>query len=143
MASSGERPYRHRLRVRYAECDPQGVVFHGHFFLYFDVAMTEFHRATMGRYSELGEDGVDMVIAEARARYYGPARFDEELEIEVTVKRIGNTSLTNSFAVSNQERILVSGEVRYVFVDIETKKKQPIPIVVREALDRHVKHVQG
>jgi acyl-CoA thioesterase FadM len=48
-----ERPFRHRLRVRYVECDPQGVVFNVHYFTYFDVAMTEFHRETMGTYSEM------------------------------------------------------------------------------------------
>jgi len=68
-----------RLRVRYAECDPQGVVFNGNYFTYFDVAMTEFHREVIGNYSELVEAGVDMVVAEARARYHVPAHFDDEI----------------------------------------------------------------
>jgi len=96
----------------------------------------------IGPYLELSDRGVEMVIAEACARYYGPARFDEELDIEVTVERIGHTSLTNSFAVSKQERILVTGEVRYVFVDVETEQKRPIPHTVREALNRYVGQVQ-
>ena len=71
-SATAKRPFRHRLRVRYGECDPQGVVFNVHYFSYFDVAMTEFHREVIGPYSEMLEGGADMVVAEARARYTDP-----------------------------------------------------------------------
>jgi acyl-CoA thioester hydrolase len=55
--------------VRYVECDLQAVVFNVHYFTYFDVAMTEFHREVIGAYSEMVDGGADMVVAEAHARY--------------------------------------------------------------------------
>ena len=132
------QPFRHRLRVRYGECDPQGVVFNVHYFNYFDVAMTEFHREEIGPYSEMVEEGADMVVAEAHARYLASARFDEELDVYVEVVRIGVTSLTMRLAVKRDDRLLVDGELRYVFVDPERKEKRRIPEAVRQALSRHV-----
>ena len=126
--------FRHRLRVRYGECDPQGVVFNVHYFNYFDVAMTEFHRETIGAYSEMVEGGAEMVVAEARARYLAPARFDEELDLHVDVAHLGNTSLTMHLLVTREESLLVEGEIRYVFVNPRTKRKRPIPDDVRRAL---------
>jgi len=127
---------KHRLRVRYVECDPQGVVFNGHYFTYFDVAMTEFHREVIGNYSELVEAGVDMVVAEARARYHAPAHFDEEIEIAVMPTRVGTTSLTVALEVMRERTLLTEGELRYVFVDAKTGLKRSIPQEVRAALSR-------
>ena len=134
--SDGSAPtFQHRLRVRYGECDPQGVVFNAHYFSYFDVAMTEFHREVIGRYSELSDSGVEMVVAEARARYHAPARFDDEIDVAVAPRRVGNTSLTVELAVSRAGELLVEGELRYVFVDAASKTKRPIPPDVRQALE--------
>jgi acyl-CoA thioester hydrolase len=127
-------PFRHRLRVRYVECDPQGVVFNVHYFTYFDVAMTEFHREVIGPYSEMVEAGADMVVAEASARYLAPARFDEELDVCVEVAHLGNTSMMVRLAVEREDRLLVEGELRYVFVEPETKQKRPMPEEIRRAL---------
>jgi acyl-CoA thioester hydrolase len=132
-----EQLFRHRLRVRYVECDPQAVVFNVHYFTYFDVAMTEFHREVIGAYSEMVEGGADMVVAEARARYLAPARFDEELDVYVDVAHLGNTSMTVHLLVERDDRLLVEGELRYVFIDPRTKQKRSIPEGVRTSLGRH------
>ena len=46
-------PFSHRLRVRFNECDPQGVVFYANYLMYVDVAMTEFWRAAVGGYAAM------------------------------------------------------------------------------------------
>jgi acyl-CoA thioester hydrolase len=124
--------------VRYGECDPQGVVFNANYFSYFDVAMTEFHRDVIGPYSEMVEEGADMVVAEARARYASSARFDEELDIYVNVSHMGNTSLTMQLLVKRDDSLLVEGELRYVFIDPATKQKRAIPENIREAFSGHL-----
>ena len=72
-------PYVHRLRVRYGECDPQGVVFNAHYLAYFDIALTELWRESLGGYRLMTDSGVDMVVAEAGVRYRASAGFDDEL----------------------------------------------------------------
>ena len=73
-------PFRHRLRVRYNECDPQGVVFNANYLTYFDLTMGELWRE-LGGYQAMVDAGVDMVVAEATIRYLAPLRFDDELEL--------------------------------------------------------------
>jgi acyl-CoA thioester hydrolase len=127
-------PFVHPLRVRYAECDPQQVVFNANYFAYFDVAMTELWRAAIGRYAAMLDGGVDMVVAEASARFLGAAHFDDELELEVSIMRLGRTACTTRHRVLRGEEVLVEGEMRHVFVDPTSFEKLTIPDWLREAL---------
>ena len=86
--------YRHPHRVRYRECDQQGVVFNGHYFSWFDDVLTEAFRDVLVPYNDMLETGVDVVVAEARARYLGGARFEDELDLVWWVTRLGNTAMT-------------------------------------------------
>jgi acyl-CoA thioester hydrolase len=124
----------HPLRVRYAECDPQNIVFNANYFAYFDVGMTELWRAAIGSYGLMMERGVDMVVAEASARFFGAARFDDLLELEVSITRLGNTACTTRHRVLRDGEVLVDGEMRHVFVDPQTLEKLPIPDWLRESL---------
>lgn len=133
-----DHAFIHRLRVRYGECDPQGVVFNANFFMYFDVALTELWRETLGPYGEMTAGGTDMVVAEARARYLAPARFDDELDVHVSVSRLGNTSMVTRMSVRRGPVEVVEGEMRHVFVDVEHKRKTAIPDVVRSGLERYM-----
>jgi acyl-CoA thioester hydrolase len=127
-------PFSHPLRVRYAECDPQQIVFNANYFAYFDIAMTELWRAAAGSYGAMLEQGIDMVVAEASARFHGAARFDDELALEVLITRLGTTACTTRHRVLRGEEALVEGEMRHVFVDRESLQKTPIPDWLREAL---------
>ena len=128
------RAFVHRLRVRYSECDPQGVVFNAHFVTYFDIALTELWREAIGPYGEMTATGTDMVVAEVRARYHAPARFDDVLDIGVAPTRIGNTALSTRIEVRCHGELAVEGDIRHVFVDAATRAKRPIPDDVRGGL---------
>src|SRR5215207_2825506 len=75
VASGTVTPFVHRLRVRYHECDAQGVVFNANWFTYFDVTLTEWFREAFGSYGALMESGSDVVLAETTARFNGSAHF--------------------------------------------------------------------
>lgn len=126
--------HSHRIRVRYGECDPQGVVFNAHYFAYFDIALTELWRAALGGYRAMMDEGVDLVVAEATARYKAPARFDDELDLEVEVTRAGTTSLATSLRIRRDGELLVEGEMVHVFIDRDALVKTPIPERIRSAL---------
>ena len=84
------------LRVRYAECDLQGVLFNANYLAYIDHTITELWRAAYGGYTVMLDRGVDIVVAEANLRFLGSARFDEEITIEATVTHLGTTSVTTA-----------------------------------------------
>jgi acyl-CoA thioester hydrolase len=132
------RPFTHVLRVRYGECDPQSVVFNANYFAYFDIALTELWREAVGPYAEMMDGGVDMVVAEARARYLAPAGFDDELEVRVLVASLGTTSMVTRMSVSNGSTPVVEGEMRHVFIDVRTKRKVEIPERIRRGLEPYL-----
>jgi acyl-CoA thioester hydrolase len=136
--------YIHRLRVRFAETDAQAVVFYANYIAYFDILMTEFWRdAVPGGYSEMIENGTDMVVIETTARYHAPALFDDELDLKASVTRLGNTSMSTALTIHRpaDDATIVTGEIHHVFIDPATKTKRPIPDIVRAALEPYV--IQG
>lgn len=127
-------PFRHRERVRYADCDPQGVLFNANHLTYFDVALTELWRREIGPYSEMTGEGVDMVVAEATVRYLAPVVFDAEVELVIDSIRLGETSMTTRLAIEHQGVRCSEGELRHVFIDTDSGGKTQIPPVVRAGL---------
>jgi acyl-CoA thioester hydrolase len=132
------RVFRHRLRVRYGECDPQGVVFNANYLASFDIIVTEFWREAAGGYQAMIAAGTDMVVAESRIRFVEPAAFDEELGFELRVSRLGNTALGTLIDAKVGDRPIVAGEMRHVFIDPATKQKRPMPDNIRAALEPYV-----
>jgi acyl-CoA thioester hydrolase len=126
----------HKLRVRYGECDPQGIVFNANYLLYLDVAFTELWRAAIGPWQEMVDRGVDAVVADASISFRAPARFDEELELLARVTRIGTTSITTQIDVTRQRSVLVSGTLRHVCVATDTWAKTELPDWIRDGLAR-------
>jgi len=128
------QPLVHTLRVRYGECDLQGIVFNAHYLTYFDTSMTELWRAAYGSYQAMLDHGIDIVLAEAQLRFRRPARFDDELALSVAVTHMGNTSILTSHAARCGGELVADGDLRHVLVDLQTLEKAPIPGWAREGL---------
>ncbi len=125
----------HRLRVRWAEVDLQRVVFNGNYLLYFDVAFTEYWRAT-GLCDPLGQQaaGQELVVRKAQIEYHGSAGFDDELDIGVRCARLGRSSMTIAIAIFRGDVHLTDGELIYVYADSHAKKSVAIPDAWRERI---------
>lgn len=109
--------FLHPLRVRWAEVDPQGIVFNGHYLTYADVAITEYFRALGVRYpQDLVADGGDFFAVRTLLEYLSPARFDDTLTL----------------GIWRGEEALTSGEIVYVHADATTRTSRPLPAWLRE-----------
>jgi acyl-CoA thioester hydrolase len=126
----------HPLRVRFAECDPQGVVFNAHYLAYLDLGITELWRAAFGSYQAMLDRGIDMVVVEARLEFHIPARFDDELALQIAVSRLGTTSISTDHRVVRGDDLIAQAELHHVFVDRETLGKTQMPDWVRTPLSR-------
>jgi acyl-CoA thioester hydrolase len=133
-------PFRHRLRVRYHECDQQGVVFNAHYLAYCDICLVELWRETVEGYAGVAAKGLDVVVAEARIRFVAPLRFDEEFELRLTVARLGESSMTLEIAFVRDGEAIAEAELAQVFIDAESGEKVAIPHDVREGLQRFAEH---
>jgi len=83
----------------------------------------------------MDEAGIDMVVAEAKVRYLAPLRFDEEFDLVLTLPRIGETSTTTAVAMERDGETVAEVELRHVVVDLETRRKAPIPDSLRAGLE--------
>ena len=131
-------PYRHTLRVRYQECDPQGVVYFARYPEYYDLALTELWRDTLDGYQAMVDGGTDLVVAEMSIRDLASALFDDLIDVDMTVEKLGETSMLSTYTISRDGETLVEGSFRHVFIDPATKAKRPIPDEIRRALEPYV-----
>lgn len=129
------KPFSHQLRVRYIECDAQGVVFNSHYLAYFDHSLTELWRAALGGYHVMTDRGIDVVVAEAQVRFRAPARFDDELTLEIAVTRMGTTAISSNHRISRGDELIAEGTETHVVVSLETMTKTPIPDWLRTGLE--------
>ncbi|MFE6616183.1 acyl-CoA thioesterase [Amycolatopsis sp. NPDC057786] len=120
------------LRVRYHECDGQGIVFNANYLAYVDMAMFEVEKALFGSHQEALARGVDVVVAESNLRYRAPCRYDDELVVAVYLEHLGTTSLVIDFEITRDGGLCTEVKTRYVFVDPKTLRKAAPPASVRE-----------
>ncbi len=127
--------FRYFLRVRYAECDAQRVVFNARYGDYLELATTEFLRA-LGMEGSMVNGRYDYQLVKQTLEWKAPARFDQVLELSVHAPRLGNTSFTvgTDFRIAGDDRVIASGETVYVLVEAETMEKVKLPDDVRDAL---------
>jgi len=129
--------FRHaeRLRVRWAEVDMQGIVFNGHYLMYFDTAVSGWWRALALPYqATMAGLGGDFFVKTSRLEYHASARLDDLVDVGVRVGRFGNSSMLLQCAVFRGDALLVSGELLYVFADPATQTSQPIPQAFRDVV---------
>lgn len=126
----------HRLRVRWAEVDLQGIVFNGHYLMYLDTAVADYWRALALPYIEsMRHFGGDLYVRKATLDYRASARYDDVLDIGIRCGRIGNSSMVFHGAVLRQDELLVAGELVYVFADPATQTSMPVPQDFRAVLE--------
>ena len=135
-------PFVHELRVRYGECDPQGIVFNANYLLFFDVAFTELWREAVGPWQEMVERGIDAVVAHAEIDFRAPARYDDVLALAARVVRLGRTAITTEIDVMRGEQLLVTMTVRHVCVSAPAHNEAigalPWPEDIRAGLARYL-----
>ena len=102
------------------------------------MAFTELLREAVGLYDEMVAGGTDIVVAEARLRFLAGARFDDELDIELPVAKLGTTSMTVTPTFRVEGREMVVGEVRHVFVTPGHGGKLEIPADIRARLEPYL-----
>ncbi len=122
-------PFSTEVRVRLPETDAFGIVFHGYFFTYFDVARMDYLRNLHALDFISPARGVTNVIAHSSADFRSPARFDDVLVVAARIAGFGRTSFTFLFRVLHKEenRLVAEGKSVHVILDPDTWKPIPVP----------------
>ena len=123
----------HRIRVRYAEIDGQGVVFNAHWLTYFDDACTRFMES-LGFGPEFWTVEFDVMLVRAVLEWKGSARFDEWVDVAVAPVRLGTKSFDMRYEASVAGRAACAATITYVSVRPGANTAMAIPDAVRAAL---------
>jgi acyl-CoA thioester hydrolase len=120
-------------RVGFSDTDAQGVVYYGRYMPYFDLARVEYHRSLDMLRSEPQDR--EFVMRAMHVEYHMPARFDDQIEVDVRIKRIGTSSVTYDFAAYLDGEVLaVTATQTAVLVDLSERKPCPVPDWWRERI---------
>jgi acyl-CoA thioester hydrolase len=125
-----------RIRVRYAETDQMGVVYHSNFFPYFESARTESIRELGFTYADMEKMGVIMPVVDVHCRYFRPARYDDLLTIRTSLKELPlQHKIEFHHEVYNEkEEHLATAKITLYFVEAGTMKKTVMPKQLQEKL---------
>jgi acyl-CoA thioester hydrolase len=129
--------FTHRLRVRFDECDVQGIVYNARYLAYADITFIEWWRELAGSYAAAVAAGCDTVLAEATVRYLLPIKADELVDISLRVTYIGKTSLHTEMSLESSGELMATVVSRYVFVDSASLRPVPVADHRREKLLRY------
>ena len=126
----------HRLRVRWAEVDMQKIVFNGHYLMYLDTAVADYWRALSLPYEEaMHQLGGDLYVKKATLEYHASARYDDTLDIGLRCAKIGNSSMQMLGGIFHGDKLLVSGELLYVYADPKTQTSRRVPTSLRSLME--------
>lgn len=126
-----------KVRVRYAETDQMGVVYHGNYFQYFEVARAESIRELGFTYADMEKTGVIMPVIEVQCRYLRPARYDDLLTIRVLLHELPKTHKIefHNEVLNEQGELLATGKVVLYFMEAASFKRSVMPEQLRLKLE--------
>ena len=126
--------YRHRLGVRFRDCDAMGHVNHAVYFTYFEQCRLTFWREVTGTPSP----HTRVIIARAECDYRAPAHFGDELEVRIGIGEIGRSSFTLLYEIvqTGDGRLVAAGKTVMVSYDYAAGASTPLPDATRSLLDR-------
>jgi len=121
--------YETRLRVRYAETDQMGVVYHSNYIIWFEVGRVEMLRQLGFTYREMErQDGTNFAVVEARCRFKAPALYDDLVLIRTRLLNVRDSLLHFGYDIVRDQdgTLLAEGETVHLVVDSQFKRL-PLP----------------
>ena len=112
------------IRVRYAETDQMGVVYHANYFVWFEVGRVEFLRQLGFSYKDMEQqDGCFIAVVDARCRYKAPVRYDDEVIVRTRLKNVRESVIHFGYELrrGQDEELLAEGETTHIVTDAQMK----------------------
>jgi len=136
------RPIEHiaQIRVRYADTDQMGIVYYGKYFEYFEVARTEMLRAIGLPYRAIEENGFQLPVVDASAKYFRGARYDDLLLVKASMKPANSPKLEIEYKIvlDITGDVIATGATTLVFIDARSGKPSRPPAMYREVIKQYL-----
>ena len=114
-----------RIRVRYAETDQMGIVYHANHFIWFEVGRVELLRQIGFSYRDMEEhDNCFIAVVDARCRYKAPAHYDDEIVVRTWLKNIRESVIHFGYELlrSDDRSLIAEGETTHIVADAQMRK---------------------
>ena len=123
------------LRVRYAETDQMGIVYHAHYLVWCEIARTDLIRTLGASYRELEERGLRLAVAEASVRYISPAHYDDRIRVETRLSGVTSRTMIFEYTILNADSSerLATASTTLISLD-SSNRVVTLPSDVRRAL---------
>lgn len=145
MSSNSQAVNETRLRVRYAETDKMGVVYHSNHFVWFEVGRVELLRQFGFSYRDMEDkDGRFIAVVEAKCRYRAPVRYDEEVLIRTTLSNVRDSVIHFAYELirASDSSLIAEGETTHIVTD-ENMKVAVLPEKYLKAFRAALGKTQG
>ena len=123
-----------KIRVRYPDTDKMGVVYHGKYLEYLDVARTEFFREAGFTYKELEDAGIGLVVVDVNMKFRQSAFYDEVILVECALEKIESATVFFRYKIFSNDKLLIEASIKLIAADLKIKKAVRIPENIYEGL---------
>lgn len=127
-----------KIRIQFVDTDMSGRIHYSSIFRYFEIMDHDFFRRIGYSYKKIFQLGLDMPRVHVECNYLGEIEYDDELEAQVSVAKLGNSSYTLSFCFHKENILVAKGKLTNVFIDRSTGKSVQIPESIKMELAKHL-----
>jgi acyl-CoA thioester hydrolase len=124
------------VRVRFAETDAQGIVHHGSFVVYLEVARVAYLEAHAGGYQSIRDRGIEALTTEVFLKYHRAAYFDEKLTVWARCTGLRGARFRYEYRIERDDELIAEGQTSHATVDRETYRPVRVPDWLAEAIAR-------
>ncbi len=127
------------VRIRYADTDQMGVVYHGNYPQFFEIGRTEWLRSIQTTYKSMEKKGIMLPVISLQCSFIKPAVYDEIISIKTVLKKTPSVKAAFYHEIFNEKKeLLCTGETVVAFMDANTKKPVRCPDYILEKLERKI-----
>ena len=124
------------IRVRYAETDLMGVVYHANYPVFFEIGRSEYMRQKGFTYRDFEATGYRLVVTALEAKYHNAATYDDVITVRTRISEVQSRGVTFHYTIYKDEMLLVEGKTRHLCINNDKK-----PITIPSELSNILKHV--
>ncbi len=133
---AAKSPQRITLRVRYAETDKMGVVYHANYFVWFEIGRCELLRGIGRSYRDIEASGIGLPVIEAHCEYKSPARYDDELVVKTKGTQLSPARVEFAYEISRPIDATINAVGRTVHAAVDANGRPcRLPDYLRELLE--------
>ena len=123
------------VRVRYAETDQMGVVYHTNYLIWCEIARTDLIRMFGASYRELEGRGIRLAVSEASVRYIAAARYDDRIRVETRLSRVTSRTMIFDYTILNADTMQRLATASTTLISLDASNRVSVlPADVRRAL---------